>query len=198
MDAFRDISAVFVAGCYLFACVFYSFFVHRKKVTPKLATWIIFSVATGIGVATFVSKNIKALHWQVMTLQASDFFSCVVITVILFLYKYHIRLTKFDRWCLVASGVILILWWISKDAQFSNFLVQALICVGYAPTVIDIFREKKHNESFVLWGSYFIASVVSFVPVLFFGELISIVYSTRSTLMLLGMIFLLIKFKNKE
>lgn len=198
MDAFRDISAIFVAGCYLFACVFYSFLVHRKKATPKLATWIIFSIATGIGVATSVSKNIGALHWQVMTLQVSDFFSCVVITSVLFVYGYHIRLTKFDGWCLAVSGVILILWWVSKDAQFSNLLVQALICIGYAPTVIDIFKEKKHNESFVLWGSYFVASAVSFVPVLLFGELISIVYSTRSTLMLLGMILLLIKFKNKK
>lgn len=198
MDIFRDISAIFVAGCYLFACVFYSFLVHRKKVIPKLATWIIFSIATGIGVATFVSKNIESLHWQVMTLQISDFFSCVVITSVLFIYGYHVRLTRFDIWSLVASGVILILWWISKDPQLSNFLVQALICIGYAPTVIDIVKEKKHDESFVLWGSYFVASVVSFVPVLLFGELISIVYSTRSTLMLLGMIFLLIKFKNKK
>jgi len=198
MDVFRDISAIFVTSCYLFACVFYSFLVHRKKVAPKLATWIIFSTATSIGVATFISKNIGALHWQIMTLQVSDFFSCIFITTTLFVYGYHIRLTKFDRWCMAASGVILILWWVSKDPQLSNFFVQALIFVGYIPTVTNILKEKRHNESFVLWGSYFVASVVSFVPVLLFGELISIVYSTRSTLMLLGMILLLIKFKNKK
>jgi hypothetical protein len=195
VEIVKNISGVFIACCYICACITYSYLTRKKKVAPKLATWIIFSTATGINFATYIGKNIGQLDWRIASLQASDFISCIGIATSLLVFQYKIKFTIFDLWCLGFSGFTLLLWWISRDPEISNFFIQALICIGYFPTVSDIFKNKKHSESYLLWGSYFVASVASLAFVLFFeGDIISIVYAIRSTCMLFGMILLMMIF----
>jgi hypothetical protein len=68
--------------------------------------------------------------------------------------------------------------------------MQLLLTMGCASTIQRLLSATEHHESFLFWGLCLIATVISLYPAAVDGNLLAVLYSIRS-LVIIGVILLL-------
>lgn len=179
-------SAIAVAVILIAASLPYGYQIARKHVLPTLSTWIILVVATSLNVASYlVATRVDVLSGILGVTDALVCWFILIVTVIS--VRVKIQLQTFEKYYLTAAGVIALFWVVSSSAFITNLLMQALITIGCSSTIQSLLYANENHESFLFWGLVFVAASLSLYPAAVDGNLLAVIYSIRS-LIIVGVI----------
>ncbi len=164
---------------------FTGWYVHLMSiglVHPTLATWIIFSGATALSLLTYLAAE----HRDVLSgiLNASDVVICLfVVGAVIFFGDRQMVLSPFEVGYLKGAILIIVFWYLTRNARVANWLVQGLICYGYIPTVHKMIVTGQNSESYIAWGFITIAGFFALYPALVDGKRLAVLYAIRTIVM---------------
>jgi hypothetical protein len=162
----------------------YAYKTYKSVIKPALSTWIIMFTGVLLSILTYLVSS----HYNYLgaALNFGDVLcNVIIISTILLTQKFTLHFRPFEKWYLLAAGVIVAFWLFSRDAFVSNLLVQTILVVSYLPTVQKMVTEKKNSESIPVWSVCLFASVVSLYSAFASGNILSVIYVCRSTFMIL-------------
>jgi hypothetical protein len=175
-----------VLGAFIYGRYCWKTLTHR--IAPRLATWLIFIVASWLSLASYLFH----VHADAKTLFVANIGNradAVALTVILVSVWFSARddpkrrrLRKFDWGCLAAAGLIVILWIATRSNLWAFILLQALMCVGYGPTLWHMLKEKRNTEPFDVWWVNLGLAALSLIPPILIKDSFGIVYAVRAIL----------------
>jgi hypothetical protein len=187
-------AAVFtVAFLMLGMCMYYSVLVFRNEVQPKLATWIILD--SGV-IISFISYRLTKKHSLVDNIANTTdvVFGSGILVAILFCGGWNgLRFSSFDVWCLAAMAAILTFWIIKRNHSATNLAIQALMVLGYFPTLKNLWIAKTNPESFVTWGVMWFVCIISLYPAYKGKNRLAVVYAARGIIMVFILILLMLR-----
>jgi hypothetical protein len=185
----KGYAAIAVAVILVTATLPYVYQIARRQVRPTLSTWIILVVATSLNVASYlVATRVDVLSGILGVTDA--LVSWVILIVAVRSVGFKLQLQAFEKYYLAGAGVIVLFWLVSRDAFVTNLLMQLLITMGCASTIQRLFSATENHESFLFWGLSFIAVTISLYPAAVDGNLLAVLYSIRSVV-IVGVILLL-------
>ncbi|MBI2048186.1 MAG: hypothetical protein HYT27_03525 [Parcubacteria group bacterium] len=181
----------------MFTCV-YGRLIYKKKIEPALSSWLIWMLATGLSLITYTIAENDDLKTGIFN--TADFMSIVVIVSIILEWGNRSMFKKTFSWqkyYLVGASLIIIYGLTTGDAWKSNILTQALIALGYCPTIHNMFVQKRNTESFAAWGLLLAAALLAFVPALIDGNTLAALYVFRAAVMI-GIILAVMGYYEKK
>jgi hypothetical protein len=188
--------AIAVAVILIAASLPYAYHIWRRHVVPTLSTWIIVVVATNLNVASYLA----ATHADVLsgTLGLADALACWFILIVTVLSTgFKLRWQTFEKYYLIAAGIIVGFWMISRSAFITNLLMQLLITVGCASTIQSLLYADENRESFVFWGLVLVAVTLSLYPAAVDGNPLALIYSIRSLVVVCVILSLMLRLHRK-
>lgn len=136
------------------------------KTKPERASWFIWTV---LGFIAFFSQLAKG---ATNSLWLTGGQTLAVLMIVLLSIKYGVGgFTKRDIRALIAAGIGLILWYITKEAAWALLIVIAIDSVGTLLTAIKSY-ENPESETFSTWvisgtsGIFGAFAVGAFQPIL--------------------------------
>jgi hypothetical protein len=181
------IAAIVILVLIAAAALINSYKIYTRQVDSTLSTWMIILVASLMSLTTYLSSGNG--DWVSGALNSADVISTSIITLTIILFgsrKWKLR--SFEKFYFIGLVVVGLFWFLTSDAFTSNLLIQVIIALGYIPTVHTLIKGRVNTESFTVWGLIFAASIVSLYPSLIAftssGELLSLVYTLRSIVLL--------------
>jgi hypothetical protein len=123
----------------------------RGYTKPNRATWFIWSVVCIIIAASYW----KAGAENTLLVPLCNAFGTTLIALLSLKYGEG-GWTRLDRTCLLASGISIVLWWLTGNpvvALTINILIDA---IGAIPTMVKTYRDPKHENS-VAWSIWLAA-----------------------------------------
>lgn len=170
-------ASILVYGIYFYAGYTYIRAI-KKESSPAIGTWGLFSIGTLLGVlSVFKATEINVIS---NVLNVGDFVMCAVITGFIFSKRPTIIFDRFDKMFFSFTGAIILFWIVSKDAVWANYFSQALITLGYWPTIKKARKERKRNEPYKSWILFLVSAVIAIYPALVNGNTLSLIYSIRT------------------
>lgn len=132
--------------------------VLKGKTKPRIVSWFIWSVLTGIATAaSFVDHQYAS---AILTFCAS--IETLSIVILGFIKSGDRTLEKFDAYCLAGAVVGLALWLFLGSPSIAVLASVIIDMVGAAPTVKHIW-QKPYEET---WLTFMLASVGALFTVL--------------------------------
>jgi hypothetical protein len=112
--------------------------------------------------------------------------------------KEKMRFQRFEKYYLLGVSVCIVFWIISDNSLYTNLFVQALIVIGYFPTIHNILVSRKSTESKQAWTIWLIGLALSLYPALDKHNILAIIYALRGVVMCSILLALIYKFSTKE
>ena len=167
------------------------------SISPALATWLIFAVATTVSLLSYLKHNETKRKPFVANLanRLDPVVVWLVVAFILFAPKGDAQLGKFDIGCLAASAAILILWAATHSAIAANLLIQLVMVAAYMPTFFRLFSARRNTESFVTWGLTLAVASLFLVPTLRHRDWLAVAYVGRAIGCVMAIIAAMIYFQ---
>ncbi len=180
----------------LITAIRYGYQIIKRQITPTPSTWILWVCATSINVATYLGERIEKSITIEDVLSGiygiADMLFCIAMLLIMFFVGSRtVRFKPFEKWYLFGAGGIILFLIISGNFFSTNILIQALITIGYIPTIHNFFVTKKNTESFTAWILLLIASLISLYPAIEKGNTLSILYSLRAVVSIIIVLWLM-------
>jgi hypothetical protein len=188
----KGYAAIAVAVILIAASLPYVYQITRRHVVPTLSTWIILAVATSLNVASYlVATRVDVLSGVLGLTDALVSWLILIATV----RAAGLKLTfqTFEKYYLTGAGCIVLFWIISRDAFLTNLLMQILITIGCSSTIQSLLYAKENHESFIFWGLGLIAVTLSLYPAAVDGNLLAVLYSLRSIVIVSVILSLMIR-----
>lgn len=183
----KELFVWLVIAVIIFDASWYIFQIHRRKISPALSTWIIFVLGTGLSLITYAIAEDR--DFQSGVLNAMDALVCLIIMLTLIIWGEHgLKFESFEKWYLIGVGLIIVYGVLTGDAWSSNIFTQALITIGYIPTVQKMVVEKKNTESFVTWTGGLLTGFLALYPSLVGGNTLATLYSIRTIVLVICML----------
>lgn len=188
--------AIAVAVILIAASLPYVYQIRRRQVVPTLSTWIILVVATNLNVASYlVATRVDVLSG---ILGLADALVCWLILIVTMLAAgFKVQWQTFEKYYLIASGVIVLFWLISRSAFITNLLMQLLITVGCSATIQSLLTADENHESFLFWGMVLVAATLSLYPAAVDGNPLALIYSIRSLVVICVILSLMCRLHSK-
>jgi hypothetical protein len=188
--------AIAVAAVLIAASLPYVYQISRRQVLPTLSTWIILGVATSLNVASYlVATRVDVISGVLGLTDAVACWFILIVTVISAGLK--IQFQTFEKYYLTGAGVIVLFWIVSRNAFITNLLMQLLITIGCSSTIQSLLYAHENHESFTFWGLVLVAASLSLYPAAVDGNLLAIIYSIRSIVILCVILFLMLRLHRK-
>lgn len=170
----------------------------KKRIKPALAMWIMFSIAVGMSLITYISAGNFGFLDNI--LNTVDVVYVVTISVaIAILGDRSSKITRFDKGCLLVVMMIVIFWIFTQNHIVTNFLVQCILVIAYFPVVKRLLETRENTEPFLIWIGMLIAPVLSLLSS---KGMLATVYSVRAIicvgLLLLLMVWVEVSGKKRE
>lgn len=183
MEVFRNICVAAVAMLMISSAIRYIWQIIRGTVEPATSTWIIFLSGTALSFTTYMLAEDRDMASGILNTMDVMEVGSILTAVLIFGHARGVRFSRFERWYLVGIAVIIAYGLIFGDAWGSNLFVQALIALGYVPTVHKIISLKRNTESFMAWSFSFFAGVFALLPAILDRNTLAIVYASRTVVM---------------
>ncbi|MFC1622791.1 hypothetical protein ACFL16_00155 [Patescibacteria group bacterium] len=191
----KKISALLVAVLMGMVAVRYSYLMYLGEVKPILATWLLFSLATAIGIWTyFKSDDIKrdAITNSANTVDVVVTWS--ILISLLFLGKEtRYIFTLFEFLCIGTSIAILLYWKISQKAKMANFAINVLLVIGYFPTIVSLYNSTTNTESFSVWIMVLTSQVIALYNPIKERDWLALLYALRAVMLVSVVLGLMIR-----
>lgn len=168
----------------------------KKEIKPALAMWVMFSVAVGMSLVTYLSESNYGFLDNI--LNTVDVIYVVSISVAIAIWgDKSSKITRFDIRCLSVVGLIAIFWLFTQNHLVTNFLVQTILVIAYFPVVKRLLETKQNTEPFIIWIGMLIAP---FLSLLSSQGMLATVYAVRAIICvgLLLVLMLWVEFSDKK
>jgi hypothetical protein len=188
--------AIAVAVVLIAASLPYMYQISRRQVLPTLSTWIILGVATSLNVASYlVATRVDVISGVLGLTDALVCWFILIVTVISAGLKMQFQ--TFEKYYLTGAGVIILFWIVSRNAFITNLLMQFLITIGCSSTIQSLLYANENHESFIFWGLVLVAASLSLYPAAVDGNLLAVIYSIRSIVILCVILSLMLRLHRK-
>lgn len=188
--------AIAVAVVLIAASLPYMYQISRRQVLPTLSTWIILGVATSLNVASYlVATRVDVISGVLGLTDALVCWFILIVTVISAGLKMQFQ--TFEKYYLTGAGVIVLFWIVSRNAFITNLLMQLLITIGCSSTIQSLLYANENHESFIFWGLVLVAASLSLYPAAVDGNLLAVIYSIRSIVILCVILSLMLRLHRK-
>jgi len=188
--------AIAVAVVLIAASLPYMYQISRRQVLPTLSTWIILVVATSLNVVSYlVATRVDIISGVLGLTDALVCWFILIITVISAGLKMQFQ--TFEKYYLTGAGVIVLFWIVSRSAFITNLLMQLLITIGCSSTIQSLLYANENHESFIFWGLVLVAASLSLYPATVDGNLLAVIYSIRSIIVLCVILSLMLRLHRK-
>ena len=188
----RNVSVIIVVVLVGFVDVRYCHLILSGAVHPTMATWIVFEIAVILSIATYLATKKHSLTDNIANTVDAIATSIVFITIVC-KNGLVLRFNAFDMLCLCGAGAITLFWISCKKHTAANMATQVLLVVGYLPTIRTLWVSTANPESFAVWGTILIVSIVSLYPAARAKNRLAIVYATRAAASAVVVIALMIR-----
>jgi uncharacterized membrane protein len=174
------------------------------RIAPRLATWLIFLVASALSLASYYAHEHAQASFVANIANHVDVIQLVAIVVSVLISAKHererLRLGEFDLWCLASAALIAFLWVATGSSLATNLLLQVLMCVGYGPTLWHLFKEKRNTEPFDVWCASLGIAMLALLPPLLSRprDWLAIIYVGRATLSVMVILGVMWYFHRRE
>lgn len=156
----RTLSIVAVCTINLVIGVRYCWLIRRGRISPALAMWVFFTVATVGSLLTYLGEGLYSPLDNI--LNTADILLVGTVTVWIALYgDRSTRFTRFDLGCLAAVTAIVIAWAVTRQHVVAHSAIQAILVIAYFPVVRRLWRAQRNTESFTMWIGLMVAPVFS-------------------------------------
>lgn len=180
----------------IFLTIRYTTLVVQKKVKPALAMWIMFSVAVGMSLITYLAEGNYGFLDNI--LNTVDLIYVLTISgAIIFFGDKSSKITRFDLACLAAVLLIVVFWIFTQNHLVTNFFIQSILVIAYFPVIQRMLKTRENSESFLIWGGMLIAPVFSLLSS---KGMLATVYAVRAIICvgLLLLLMLWVEFSDKK
>ena len=107
----------------------------------------------------------------------------IIVTYLALKKEKNLSTNWIDKLSLSVGVIIILFWYISDNAYYTNIAVQVLMTIGYIIIINNISKQKKCTESFLFWGLGLLASALSFIPVYSEDKSLAIINSWRAIIL---------------
>lgn len=179
----KKITALVVSVLMAIAITKYCHLIFIGKATPNFSTWLIFASAATIGMWIYIKSGAEK-DMLINMANTSDLFVTWIVLIFLVFFGKEIRYKPnlFEIFCIINSVAILLYWKISRKAEMANLAINALLTIGYFPTIIGLYNSKTNTESLLVWTIVWIAQTVSLYIPIKKRDWLAIVYSLRAVI----------------
>ncbi|MFE4104813.1 hypothetical protein [Almyronema epifaneia] len=148
----------FVAGgIYFLGFVPYLVTIYQGKTRPNRASWWIWSVVGWILVLSYESSAAESINSLWVPAAAA---ACHLIIALVSLKYGEGGWSRFDRACLLAAGVSLLLWWRFDAPLIALFTNLAIDFSGALPTIRKTYLRPDTEEG-LPWFLFWLASLLN-------------------------------------
>ncbi len=156
----RTLSIVAVCGINLVIGVRYCWLIRRGRISPALAMWVFFTIATVGSLLTYLGEGSYGLLDNI--LNTADIVLVATVALCIVLYgDSSTRFTRFDLGCLGAVVAILAGWAVTRQHTAAHSAIQAILLIAYFPVIRRLSRAKRNTESFTMWIGLMLAPAFS-------------------------------------
>ncbi|MBN1858800.1 hypothetical protein JW848_06300 [Candidatus Bipolaricaulota bacterium] len=142
----------FAIGCW------YIVLLRRRRISPALAMWVFFTIATVGSLMTYLAQGAFTLRDNV--LNASDIVLVAAVSIGILVYgDRSTRFSRFDLGCLAAVVAILIGWAITRQHVVAHSAIQAILVIAYLPVIHRLWKTRRNTESYGMWFGLMLAPV---------------------------------------
>lgn len=192
----RNATALTVAFMMTGMTVAYCYLAVTGETAPVLTSWVLFAVATSLGLATYLKVD-KSERGDVVTNIANtiDPVICWVGVLVLAFFGKRVRITPtvFEITCLVGAVAIFWYWKKSDNSRNANLAVNLLLSVAYVPTFINLWYAKENTESFLTWGVALVACSISLINPIRERDFLAKVYAARAITLVVILMSLMLR-----
>jgi len=156
----RTFSIVAVCAINLVIGIRYCWLIRKGRISPALAMWVFFTIATVGSLLTYLSEGAYSPLDNI--LNTADILLVGAVAVWIAVYgDRSTRFTRFDLGCLAAVTAIVIAWAVTRQHVVAHSAIQAILVIAYFPVVRRLWRAKRNTESFTMWIGLMVAPVFS-------------------------------------
>lgn len=191
-DPFVIAAAVITVSLMVIGTGWYVWLVKKRNAVPSIVTWLLFFLATTLSLATYASgekhdliNNVANLFDPIITGSA--------LFIILKTGNYARGASKANKGCLIATGIIFVVWLFTLSHDFSNLAIQSILTIAYIPMIVGILKKGDNNEPIKIWLIMGLGSVVSAYPAFASGSnLLAKIYAVRAVLSVSSLILVIL------
>lgn len=186
MELMQTFSIISVSLIMVFLTVRYIWQLVKKEIRPALAMWIMFSIAVGMSLITYLSEENYGFFDNI--LNTVDVFYVVAISIAIAIFgENSSKITRFDKGCLLVVLLIVVFWIFTQNHLVTNILIQCILVIAYFPVIKRLLETRENSEPFLIWIGMLIAPVFSLLSS---KGLLATVYSVRA-IICVGLLLLL-------
>jgi hypothetical protein len=180
----------------IFLTIRYTWLVVKKMVKPALAMWVMFSVAVGMSLLTYLAEGNYGFLDNILNTVDLIYVIAISLAIIIFGDKSS-KISKFDLACLGAVLLIVVFWILTQNHLVTNFFIQTILVIAYFPVIQRMLKTRENSESFLIWGGMLIAPVFSLLSS---KGMLATIYSVRAIVCvgLLLVLMLWVEFSHKK
>ena len=172
----KEFSLIAVSLITILLTIKYIYQLVKQQIKPALAMWIMFSVAVGMSMTTYLAEGDYGFLDNIQNTVDLFYVATVTASILIFGDKKS-KISRFDLACLGAVFFIVVFWVISQNHLVTNILIQSILVIAYFPVIQRMLKTRENSESFVIWLGMMIAPVISLLSS---KGLLATVYSVRA------------------
>ncbi|WP_167609041.1 hypothetical protein [Maribellus sediminis] len=172
----KEFSLISVSLITILLTIQYINLLIKQQTKPALAMWIMFSVAVGMSMVTYLAEGEFGFLDNIQN-TVDLFYVAAITTSILIFGDKKSKISRFDLGCLGAVFLIVIFWIFTQNHLVTNFLIQSILVIAYFPVIQRMIKTRENSESFIIWLGMLIAPALSLISS---KGLLATVYSVRA------------------
>ncbi len=156
----REFSIAAVMTTNLLIGIRYCWLIRKGRISPALAMWVFFTIATVGSLLTYLAEGDYGLLDNILNTVDIALVGSVAIWIALFGDR-STRFTRFDLGCLIAVLVIVAVWAVTHQHVVGHSAIQAILVIAYFPVVKRMWTSNRNTESFFMWIGLLLAPIFS-------------------------------------
>jgi len=172
----REFSIAAVVTTNVLIGVRYCWLISKGRISPALAMWVFFTIATIGSLLTYLAEGDFGLLDNILNTADIVMVGTVAIWIALFGDR-STRFTRFDLGCLAAVLIIVVVWAVTHRHVVAHSAIQAILVIAYFPVVKRMWQSDRNTESFFMWIGLLLAPIFSLLSS---EGLLATVYAVRA------------------
>ena len=156
----REFSIAAVVATNLVIGIRYCWLIRKGRISPALAMWVFFTIATVGSLLTYLADGDHSLLDNILNTADIALVGFVSIWIALFGDR-STRFSRFDLGCLAAVLVIITVWAVTHQHVVAHSAIQAILVIAYFPVVKRMWTSTRNTESFTMWIGLLLAPIFS-------------------------------------
>jgi len=191
----RQASALAVSLIFGVFGAWYVLMILEDKTHPVFAMWLFFSLATILGMVTYVMDRKSKGGLVTNIANTVDVVMTTSILVVLFVHSKDILATfgRVEVICLIGVAITFLYWLTRRDSKTTNLAVNAIITIGYIPLFFRMWYAHVNTEPLGPWGMILVAQVIALYNPTKERDFLARVYAYRAVVLVLILLALMIR-----